>query len=51
GTAVLELIHRSADGAALLRWHPRRGQGLVVVTRGGDGIPAARRIAGLVLGQ
>jgi len=50
-TAVLELVHRSADGAALLRWYPRRGRGLVVVTQGGDGIPAARRIAGLVLGQ
>ncbi|MHC4319271.1 MAG: TPR end-of-group domain-containing protein [Planctomycetota bacterium] len=50
-TAGLELVHRSADGAALLRWYPRRGRGLVVVTRGGDGIPAARRIAGLVLGQ
>jgi hypothetical protein len=47
----LELAHRSADGAALMRWYPRHGRGMVVVTRGGGGIPAARRIAGLALRQ
>ena len=50
-TAGLELTHHSRDSAALLRWYPQDGRGVVVVTRGGDGIPAARRIAGLVLGQ
>jgi hypothetical protein len=48
GTATgLELAHRSESGAVLLRWYPRRGQGLVIVTRGGDAMPAARRIARL----
>jgi hypothetical protein len=50
-TAGLELTHSSQDSTALLRWYPQDGRGVVVVTRGGDGIPAARRIAGLVLGQ
>ena len=50
-TAGLELTHSSRDSTALLRWYPQDGRGVVVVTRGGDGIPAARRIAGLVLGQ
>jgi hypothetical protein len=45
--AALELAHRSEGGAALLRWYPQRGRGLVIVTRGGDGILAARRIVGL----
>ncbi|MHC4082775.1 MAG: TPR end-of-group domain-containing protein [Planctomycetota bacterium] len=47
----LELAHCSRESAALLRWYPQHGRGVVVVTRGGDGIPAARRIAGLALGQ
>jgi hypothetical protein len=50
-TAGLELTHYSRDSTALLRWYPQDGRGVVVVTKGGDGIPAARRIAGLVLGQ
>jgi len=50
-TAGLELTHSSRDSTALLRWYPQDGRGVVVVIRGGDGIPAARRIAGLVLGQ
>jgi hypothetical protein len=47
----LELAHRSADTAAVIRWYPRRGQGLVVVTRDRDGIPAAQRVARLLFGQ
>jgi hypothetical protein len=50
-TAGLELTHYSRASTALLRWYPQDGRGVVVVIRGGDGIPAARRIAGLVLGQ
>jgi hypothetical protein len=51
GTAGLELAHDARDSTALLRWYPQDGRGVVVVTRGGEGIPAARRIAGLVLGR
>jgi hypothetical protein len=47
--AGLQLVHRSGDCVALLRWYPRQGRGLVVLTGSDEGTGAARRIAGLLL--
>jgi hypothetical protein len=49
--AGLQLVHRSGNCVALLRWFPHQGRGLVILTGSQEGTGAARRIAGLLLPQ